>query len=277
LTAITETEVTVDSSEAVITIARAEITHAKRIPDRRARTASETLQEISSRGWPAPDQEYLGDWLLRAAGGWTNRGNSALAVGDPGVPLGTAIDAVRDWYAARDIRPGIMVPAPVGGRVGAELAGHDWSPQPPSLLQTAPLTPLAAAQPGVRLDAEPGEDWLALVAGRKGVLPAAARHLLTAVPQVRFARSDTDSGAPAAVARGVVGDGWLGLSLIDVLPEHRRRGLASAVIRALAHWAVGVGARRAYLQVEEHNGPALALYARLGFSTHHAYTTWNPG
>src|SRR3712207_7331084 len=37
----------------------------------------------------------------------------------------------------------------------------------------------------------------------------------------------------AAVARGVVTDGWLGVTAVTVAEEHRRRGLATAVMGAL--------------------------------------------
>jgi ribosomal protein S18 acetylase RimI-like enzyme len=37
---------------------------------------------------------------------------------------------------------------------------------------------------------------------------------------------------------------------------------------------VDAGATRAYLQVEERNTAAVAMYAGLGFTTHHAYVTW---
>ncbi|MET0416439.1 MAG: GNAT family N-acetyltransferase, partial [Actinoplanes sp.] len=120
----------------------------------------------------------------------------------------------------------------------------------------------------------PSEGWLAVAAGRKGGLPDAARHVLTAVDQVRFAHLYVD-GTLMAIGRGTVtGQGrWLGLSLIEVLPAARRQGLARRVIADLAAWGASVGATHAFLQVEQHNAAAVALYQRLGFTTHHTYLT----
>ncbi|NYH43267.1 ribosomal protein S18 acetylase RimI-like enzyme [Micromonospora jinlongensis] len=126
----------------------------------------------------------------------------------------------------------------------------------------------------VELATAPSEGWLAVAAGRKGGLPDAARHVLTAVDQVRFAHGYVD-GTLVAVGRGTVtGQGrWLGLSLIEVSPVARRQGLARQVIHELAAWGVSAGATRAFLQVEQHNTAAVALYQRLGFVTHHTYLT----
>ncbi|RQX59079.1 GNAT family N-acetyltransferase, partial [Micromonospora chalcea] len=72
----------------------------------------------------------------------------------------------------------------------------------------------------------------------------------------------------------VTGEGrWLGVSLLEVLPEARRRGFAVAVVRALARWGAAEGATRAFLQVEQSNTRAVELYRRLGFTTHHTYLT----
>ncbi|MET7705394.1 GNAT family N-acetyltransferase [Micromonospora sp. NPDC005413] len=126
----------------------------------------------------------------------------------------------------------------------------------------------------VELATAPSEGWLAVAAGRKGGLPDAARRVLTAVDQVRFAHVYAN-GALVAIGRGTVtGQGrWLGLSLIEVLPVARRQGLARRVIHELVVWGVTSGATHAFLQVEQRNAAAVALYQRLGFTTHHTYLT----
>jgi len=63
------------------------------------------MQRICWAGWPARDTELLGDWALRAHGGITGRANSAMAVGDPGLPVPDALRAVESWYAGRGLPP----------------------------------------------------------------------------------------------------------------------------------------------------------------------------
>ncbi len=54
-------------------------------------------------------------------------------------------------------------------------------------------------------------------------------------------------------------------------PAHRRRGLAMAITAALAAAAAARGATGIYLQVEDGNAPARALYRQAGFTDHHGY------
>lgn len=58
---------------------------------------------------------------------------------------------------------------------------------------------------------------------------------------------------------------------VEVDPAHRRRGLASAVMTALARKALEEGASAAWLQVETDNEGARALYEGMGFAVHHLY------
>jgi len=54
------------------------------------------------------------------------------------------------------------------------------------------------------------------------------------------------------------------LLTIGVLPDHRKRGAGQALLREAAGRLRPGGARRLFLEVEETNGPALALYRGLG-------------
>ncbi len=75
----------------------------------------------------------------------------------------------------------------------------------------------------------------------------------------------------AAVARGVLVDGWLCVTAVTVDESLRRKGLATAVMAALGSWARDRDGRSCLLKVAGGNAPALALYAGLGFTEHHRY------
>ncbi|PZG00515.1 GNAT family N-acetyltransferase [Micromonospora deserti] len=282
LVELSETHLTLATDEGRLRVPRGEVHRAKRVPPARRPTAAAVvaLELAADEAWPAPTRDRLGDWLLRAADGWTGRANSALPVGDPDRPLPAALDAVERWYADRGQPAMVNIPLPLAAPVGAELDARGWDSRPPVLVQTVPLASLPAAaperpgSPPVELTTAPSADWLAIAAGRKGGLPDAARHVLTAVGQVRFAQVHAD-GALVAIARGTVTghSRWLGLSLIEVLPAARRQGLAGRMVRALVDWGAATGATHAFLQVEQRNTPAVTLYRGLGFTTHHTYVT----
>jgi GNAT superfamily N-acetyltransferase len=313
LVELTETHITLATAQGPLRVATGDVHRAKRVPPARRPTAAAVvaLELAADEAWPAPTRGRLGDWLLRSAEGWTGRANSALPVGDPDRPLPAALDAVQRWYADHGQPALVNTPLPLATPVGVELDARGWGTRPPTLVQTAPLAALLAtgrpehaaapppdpaappprpaaappregdappagraALPPVGLVDAPSDDWLAVVTERKGGLPGAARHVLTAVDRVRFAQV-YDGGELLAVGRGTVTGGgrWLGLSLIEVLPHARRRGLATRVIRELAGWGAALGATDAFLQVEQRNTPAVTLYRALGFTTHHTYLT----
>ncbi|MGV9764106.1 GNAT family N-acetyltransferase [Micromonospora tulbaghiae] len=294
LVELSETHITLSTDAGPLRVPVAEVHRAKRVPPARRPTAAAVvaLELAADEAWPAPVRGRLGDWRLRWADGWTGRANSALPVGDPDRPLPAALDAVQRWYAERGGPALVNTPLPLAAPVGAELDARGWTSRPPVLVQTVPLrtltTPPAAAAlpaaasppaaasadpPPVTLADGPADDWLAIAAGRKGGLPDAARQVLTGTPRVRFAELRED-GRLLAVGRGTVTGGrWLGVSLLETVPQARRRGLAAAVVRALAGWGAAEGATHAFLQVEQSNTGAVALYRGLGFTTHHTYLT----
>ncbi|MYR56461.1 GNAT family N-acetyltransferase, partial [Streptomyces sp. SID625] len=128
-----------------------------------------------------------------------------------------------------------------------------------------------AAAATVRLSRTADEAWLARYQ-RKGVSEVALK-VLGGGPSVWFATvPGAHAGdAPAAIGRCVVDGRWASFAAVEVDPALRRRGLAGAVLAALARRALDEGASAAWLQVETDNTAARALYAGLGFTAHHAY------
>ncbi|MEH1884647.1 GNAT family N-acetyltransferase [Nostoc sp.] len=55
--------------------------------------------------------------------------------------------------------------------------------------------------------------------------------------------------------------------ILYVVPEYRRRGIGTALMRYVENWAIERGDRQIGLQVFQSNKPALNLYNQLGYQT----------
>lgn len=239
----------------------------------------DALEAAAAKGWRAPDEGRLGGWLLRAASGFTGRANSALAIGDPGMPLAAAVTHVRQWYQARGLPAMIAVPYPLGrpqhSGLDRFLAERGWSVRPGSVtVMTATARTVARRMEEgpvpVNIRAVPDDGWLALYHYHGQPAPPVGRQLLMSARWQAFATVRAD-GETRAIGRVAAACEWAGLTAIEVHPAHRRRGLATAVTVALAALAAGRGINRLYLQVEDENLAACALYSRAGFAAHHGY------
>ncbi|WP_326672243.1 GNAT family N-acetyltransferase [Streptomyces sp. NBC_01257] len=236
------------------------------------------LAPVYARAWQPVESEPLGDWQLRAAGGFTRRANSVLPLGDPGVPLGAALGRITRWYADRGL-PAYIQAVTGGGDTQEELCAaledHGWRREVTAEVRIAALAPigdLAAEVSRVRLSRTVDDSWLARYQRFQRPGPEVAA-VLGSGPSVWFATVPGDAGdeAPAAIGRCVVDGRWAGFMAVEVAPGHRRKGLATTVMTALARQAMDEGASAAWLQVETDNDAARALYDGMGFSTHHLY------
>lgn len=239
------------------------------------------LERAAAAHWRGTEEQRLGDWLLRAAEGFTGRANSALPLGDPGLPLDEALAAVTDWYRARGLPPMIVVPAALDTEPTAldnHLSERRWATRPgPAFVMVADLPLAGRLQDGlpvgreVRVTSEPGDAWAAMYHYRgQAHLPAIARKVLTSAAAQSFVSIDTGDDV-LAIARLSVADGWAGITAVEVNPAYRRQGLGAAITAAACQEAERHGITRVFLQVEVTNAPARALYERLGFGYSHRY------
>lgn len=256
------------------------------------RTISITdLESVMALHWQALETERLGGWLLRASAGFTGRANSALPLGDPGLPVSEALDCVQTWYASRGLPAKLALAGPADGGVAdddgpanaarsvAVSRGWEVVPDGSALVMTARTADLRgprtgrALPPGLTLvpAREPDDAWLANYRYRGQELPPAALALLRSASEQVFVSFRDADGATVAVARGSLGGGWAGLTAVEVIPEWRRRGLAAGLLRAVVDWAGRARTVSVYLQVAESNLAAQELYRDAGFTVHHRY------
>lgn len=211
------------------------------------------VEHAAALAWPGTEHQWQDGWLLRAADGFTRRGNSAVPL-DFSATL-EPLPMIADWYAQRGLPAWLAIPERV---LSVRAAG---------VKQTRVMVRdvSATASAGTTLSAIPDAAWLATY---RREVPA---EVLTAVVdgEVIFA---TVTGA--AVGRGAVttapdGPHWLGISSVRVAAEKRGQGHARAVCEALLAWGFEHRAERAYVEVLTDNASAIALYESMGFRLHH--------
>jgi len=255
---------TIRTDSGVVTIAIADIVSGKPVPPRPsvlARLSPELVERRAIASWPPLETELLGDWVLRAAGGYSARANSVLAVGPP-----QPLEPVLAFYDSRGLPAWAQVI--VGSPLVSHFRSHGWQPARPgeadSLFQVASVarTLRAARRLAPAADATfSATSW--------PVIPA-ARALMEGPDEVGFLMiGDQARGRVVVTTHGA--DIWAAITDVLVSPASRGRRLGYAVMVGLLDWAAERGAGTAYLQVRGDNPPALALYQKLGFVTHHTY------
>jgi GNAT superfamily N-acetyltransferase len=241
------------------------------------------LEAAMDAAWPAPDRELSGGWVLRAAGGVTQRANSIWPRSEPTgtrVERLAALRVARAWYRGRRLPVIFQVfDTPGSAALNAVLDEEGFTRQSETLIMlrsTAGDAPAPAS--GVEITDHPSAEWLELwwsVDGRGGAAELETGHaILTGCPAL-YALVRDDGGRPApggpharVTGRTVVpgtGVSWGGLYCMATRPDARRRGYAMRIQRALFREGAARGLAGYWLLVTASNTAARELYSRAGF------------
>lgn len=218
-------------------------------------------------------------WLLPMDSGTVGRARSAVPLSHCPVDVGT-LDAIADTYRAQGFVPRFRLPdTDAWAAAHTHLAAQGFERVQPTLTQTAPLAALRAwaSHPGVALDERPDAAWLAMFLG-EGLDPVdgASRSQALARAQGTLFASLREGGRTLASGAASYGFGWLGVHGLRTARDQRGRGLAGAVMRAMADEAARRGMARVFLQVDAENTAALSLYRRIGFAVAWPYVYFQP-
>ena len=140
-----------------VRVPRAEVTALKEIPPSPSRRGKphralsvEDLQRVMVGAWPAMETARLGDWVLRASRGFTQRANSVMTAGSPGIPVPAALDAVEGGTPSAACRR----TSPSPGRSGSTPPTTPWASRRCGAATLARVATLTLTAP-TRLIADP--------------------------------------------------------------------------------------------------------------------------
>lgn len=239
-----------------------------------------TIEACAFRAWPAPQAERHGDWVLRRAGGFTKRANSANAVAPQASFDG--VQAAAEALYARHGLPAVFRLTPLAApEADAQLQAAGYTVFDPSRVMVLPLQgPLPPGAAHVEVATRPTPAWLDGFAAANGV---PAQHqpmhhaMVRAIAQPTGFATLRQAGEAIGFGLAVRDHDTVGFYDIVIAPAHRRQGHAAVLMQALLRWARETGATWAYLQVRDQNPAARQLYAQLGFSDLYRYHYRVPG
>ena len=236
------------------------------------------VEERAFAAWPAEEVRALAGWQLRYTPLPSRRTRSVWpGRAEGGLSLERRLEEVESFYRTHNARPLYQL-SPIAQPIGLDLvlSEHGYAVEAPtSVLTGAPQAACHQPRPGigVTVETELFDTWFEISAhrGRFASVSEGYRRLLGRLSgRSAYALAEIN-GEPAAVGLGVVDGNWMGIFSMLTVPEHRRRGLAAAVLGGLAGFARVRGIEHLYLQVEHDNAAALALYRASGLAELYRY------
>jgi predicted GNAT family acetyltransferase len=237
----------------------------------------ESLERATLDAVAPPVVEAVEGWLIPMERSTVGRAKSAVPLRHHSLDTGL-LKEIEARYAAHNLPAAFRV-ADVNGLapVHQTLLAMGYEARQPTLVQTGSVRRLREVFPDLptQVDTQPSAAWAdACIA--PGFDPVDAAHRVQALRRSRDAAYAwiEEEGQPLAAGTAAFSQGWASLHGIRTTQQARGRGLAGRILAGLAQAALDRGLERVFLQVEEGNTKAIALYQRCGFTTAWRYHYW---
>jgi ribosomal protein S18 acetylase RimI-like enzyme len=238
------------------------------------------IERAGLEAWPGIEVEWDGNWVRRAAGGYTKRANSLQCFDpDDGADAEARLAAGVAWFRARGIAPVVRTTPLASPGLNTALDAQGWDTIDRSHLYAMEL---GAHEPDAegRVTALLDPEFLAAqqaLQGHTDELMSRMRALLAVMAVPATGIVVYRDGAPAASGLMAIADGIVVTGNVITDRSRRRQGLGAAMMRTGLAWAKAQGATLAALNVQADNTAAMALYSGLGYRHQYDYTYRIPG
>jgi N-acetylglutamate synthase len=230
----------------------------------------------------SPQQVHsLPGWLLPMDDGTVGRAKSAVPLShDASNANANQIQIIEQRYTQHGMQACFRLPeVPSFDAMRQALLAKGYRAEQPTLVQlgtTAAMRQVTHQTPA-QVDDVPDVQWAAVFLG-EGFDPvdgASRVKTLAKAPGSVFASVRSADAEPAlAAGAGAFSHGWGSVHGMRTAAAQRGQGLAGRVLAGLAIAAQQRAIEKIFLQVEQVNTSAQALYRRAGFATAWTYVYW---
>ena len=226
------------------------------------------IETAASRALPAPEKAVVNGWTVLLGRGAVNRINSAFTNGYRPRALIDQIEAVERRFASRRRPPRFRLTR-LDATADQLLEERGYERSADVLVMTAPLESGLHPEPGVVLRSAVTPGFVDRFRAWGGYSDLRVDEIVESLSALTLPHVVALSEHGLAV--GVLDLELVGLFDVVVDPSVRGNGHGRAVSRAVQAWGSSHGAQLAYLQVRSDNGPAVRLYASMGFEEVYRY------
>ena len=236
------------------------------------------FEELTLNTAPATQQYFYDGWVLRASGGDSRRSNSVTQLQTSTLPLAEKIAACEAWYASRGQAPMFRLTdalSPPG--LDALLDARGYQREINTVVMTMPLHDFAGAAalaPGLRLIERSIADGIGDVHRLKGSSTDVTAHDIERQQQWQGAQiflSLRSINGLLCCGMARIENGHACIFSLRTAPSALGKGHAKLLVAHLLAWGREQGAHTGFLQVDENNTPAIAVYRRFGFMPRYPY------
>lgn len=231
------------------------------------------IEELGLNSSAPPGQLLYDGWILRMLRGKAKRARSVNAVYPSTAPLAGKIGYCERLYRGVAL-PAIFRITPFSHPtdLDGELDRRGYLRFDPTAVEAATIDRAQLGEPEAHaMDLSAWVEAVGML--RQSPISHRSSHLerLQASPLTLRAVAIESQGRVLATGLTIIEDDCAGLFDIITADEARRQGHARVVVASLLRHAWDLGARHAYLQVQEENVAARRLYARFGFEEKYIY------
>lgn len=237
------------------------------------------IEELSLNAHPAHQTESYDGWLLKTAGGYTNRANSVNMLYPSTLPIEKKVDWCENYYHSIG-QASVFKVTPLSEAIDSLLADRGYEYVTKTNLMELPLTDdtfsktvfsdlKAEIFDGLSNEIEDAYfSFISIDEHGKEMARQIHRNILMS----QFWACIRKNNRIVAVGMCVIERGYVGLYNIVVSKEYRRNGYGTDICASLIKQAKSAGAVKGYLQVVDANANAKVMYEKLGYT--YCYSYW---